>query len=207
LTGEDIAAAIVAGARADSADTDSFEGSPAFRFSVSYSLAKWWLSVGIAPRSLIGVGVGEVAVGCLSGVFDLKDAVKVVAFKQSSEGINALRQQIRNTKLSAPAIAFVSRLTGRRVTDTEAVDINYWLNSEPGRYFSAGVGNILEDDRAVLIEVSTGNALAKLIKSNRYSRNRIIEPMFGNSGTRSAARELLAKLISSGVKREFGITA
>jgi hypothetical protein len=58
-----------------------------------------------------------------------------------------------------------------------------------------------------LIEVSTGNALAKLIKSNRYSRNRIIEPMFGNSGTRSAARELLAKLISSGVKREFGITA
>ena len=33
----------------------------------------------------------------------------------------------------------------------------------------------------MLIEVSTGDGLTKILKSSKYSQNRIIEPMFGHS--------------------------
>lgn len=48
-------------------------------FSLQYALAKLWESWGVIPDILLGHSVGEYAVACLSGVFDLKDAVKLIA--------------------------------------------------------------------------------------------------------------------------------
>jgi acyl transferase domain-containing protein len=48
-------------------------------FAVEYSIAKQWMSWGIAPESMIGHSVGEYVAACLAGVFSLEDALALVA--------------------------------------------------------------------------------------------------------------------------------
>lgn len=48
-------------------------------FSLQYALAKLWESWGVEPDILLGHSVGEYAVACLAGVFELKDAIKLIA--------------------------------------------------------------------------------------------------------------------------------
>jgi amino acid adenylation domain-containing protein len=48
-------------------------------FSVSYSLARLWMSWGLKPSALIGHSVGEFVAATLAGVFSLADATRLVA--------------------------------------------------------------------------------------------------------------------------------
>lgn len=48
-------------------------------FSLQYALAKLWLSWGVTPDILLGHSVGEFALACLAGVFELPDAIKLIA--------------------------------------------------------------------------------------------------------------------------------
>ncbi|MDD5754630.1 MAG: type I polyketide synthase [Methylococcales bacterium] len=48
-------------------------------FSLQYALAKLWESWGVKPDILLGHSVGEYALACLAGVFDLPDAIKLIA--------------------------------------------------------------------------------------------------------------------------------
>lgn len=48
-------------------------------FTVSYALARLWMSWGIQPRAMLGHSVGEYVAACLSGVFSLSDALQLVA--------------------------------------------------------------------------------------------------------------------------------
>jgi amino acid adenylation domain-containing protein len=48
-------------------------------FVIEYALAKLWMSWGIAPAAMIGHSVGEYVAGCLAGVFQLEDALTLVA--------------------------------------------------------------------------------------------------------------------------------
>ncbi len=48
-------------------------------FSLEYSLAQLWRSWGITPISMIGHSIGEYVAACLSGIFTLEDALKLVA--------------------------------------------------------------------------------------------------------------------------------
>jgi len=43
------------------------------------ALARWWLSLGVAPRAMIGHSVGEYAAACLAGVMSLPEALRAVA--------------------------------------------------------------------------------------------------------------------------------
>jgi acyl transferase domain-containing protein/acyl-CoA synthetase (AMP-forming)/AMP-acid ligase II/acyl carrier protein len=47
-------------------------------FSVEYSLAQTWRSVGIAPSCMLGHSVGEYVAACMAGVFDLEDALATI---------------------------------------------------------------------------------------------------------------------------------
>jgi acyl transferase domain-containing protein len=73
-------AALVGRAEPD-ADTDPLfraEIAHPFLFTVEYALAKLLARWGVAPDLLVGYSVGEYVAACLSGVFDLGDALHVV---------------------------------------------------------------------------------------------------------------------------------
>jgi amino acid adenylation domain-containing protein len=48
-------------------------------FTISYALARLWMHWGIRPQGMVGHSVGEFVCACLSGVFSLEDALRVVA--------------------------------------------------------------------------------------------------------------------------------
>lgn len=47
-------------------------------FAVEYALARLWMSWGVHPQAMIGYSVGEYVAACLSGVFGLRDAARLV---------------------------------------------------------------------------------------------------------------------------------
>lgn len=48
-------------------------------FAVEYSLAQWWISLGIKAAALLGHSIGEYVAACLAGVFKLEDALSIVS--------------------------------------------------------------------------------------------------------------------------------
>jgi len=50
-------------------------------FTLEYALARQWQAFGVNPEVLIGHSIGEYAAACLAGIFDLEQAVKLVAMR------------------------------------------------------------------------------------------------------------------------------
>jgi myxalamid-type polyketide synthase MxaB len=48
-------------------------------FAIEYALAQLWLSWGVVPDVVLGHSVGEYVAACLAGVFDLGNALKLIA--------------------------------------------------------------------------------------------------------------------------------
>jgi polyketide synthase PksJ len=67
--------------RGVSPDINQTEIAQPLLFAFEYSLAKLLMQWGIKPYALIGHSIGEYAAACLSGVFSLEDALKVVALR------------------------------------------------------------------------------------------------------------------------------
>ncbi len=55
-------------------------------FAIEYALAKLWQHWGLKPQALIGHSIGEYVAACLSAVFSLEDAVKLVAHRAKLMG-------------------------------------------------------------------------------------------------------------------------
>lgn len=50
-------------------------------FAVEYALAELWMSFGVRPAAMVGHSLGEYVAACLSGVFSIADAMKLVALR------------------------------------------------------------------------------------------------------------------------------
>lgn len=48
-------------------------------FAIEYAMAKTWLQFGVKPNIVLGHSIGEIVAACIAGVFELKDAVKLVS--------------------------------------------------------------------------------------------------------------------------------
>jgi acyl transferase domain-containing protein/thioesterase domain-containing protein len=50
-------------------------------FALEYSLAQWWMALGLKPRAMLGHSIGEYVAACISGVFSLEDALQTTAIR------------------------------------------------------------------------------------------------------------------------------
>ncbi len=50
-------------------------------FSIEYALARWWMSLGVEPETMVGHSIGEYVAAALAGVFSLEDALAIAAFR------------------------------------------------------------------------------------------------------------------------------
>ena len=52
-------------------------------FSIEYSLARYWMDMGVKPVAVLGHSLGEFTAACIAGVFDLETGLKLVAKRGS----------------------------------------------------------------------------------------------------------------------------
>jgi acyl transferase domain-containing protein/acyl carrier protein len=50
-------------------------------FAIEYAMAQLWMAWGIRPQAAIGHSIGEYVAACLAGVFDLEEALNLVALR------------------------------------------------------------------------------------------------------------------------------
>ena len=59
---------------------DTFFTQPAI-FVIEYALARFWQSLGIQPAMMVGHSIGEFVAATLAGVWDLEDALRIIALR------------------------------------------------------------------------------------------------------------------------------
>ena len=59
---------------------DTYYTQPAL-FTIEYSLAQLWMSMGVQPQAFVGHSVGEFVGACLAGVFSLKEALPLISLR------------------------------------------------------------------------------------------------------------------------------
>jgi len=229
--------------RSYSKELDRIEVAQAVIFTVEYALAKLLMSWGVTPRAMIGYSFGEYTAACLSGVFSLEDALKVIAargkllrelpagamtsvplpeaklrplLEETAPGLSiaidngpsciaagpeadvqAFEAELKKKKLltmrlkatravhstmmatvldefenilrrvtlNRPRLPFISNVTGRWITEAEAVDPNYWVKQlrETVR-FAPGLNVLLEGPPSVFVEIGPGADLSALMR-------------------------------------------
>ncbi|HET9477695.1 MAG TPA: MupA/Atu3671 family FMN-dependent luciferase-like monooxygenase, partial [Pyrinomonadaceae bacterium] len=70
---------------------------------------------------------------------------------------------VRSVERRAPQLPYLSNVTGKWITEAEAVDPSYWARQlREAVQFSAGMAELLNDPAIVLLEVGPGQTLATL---------------------------------------------
>ena len=210
-------------------------------FSVEYSLAQWWKSIGVTPKAMLGHSIGEYVAACLAGVFSLEDALAVTTLRGrlmqdlpggamlavsvspgeltvppglslaavnspdqcvvsgpfglidqfertlANRGITGRRlhtshafhsammdpiletfvDRLRNIRLRAPQIPFLSNVTADWITPEQATDPSYWAKHLRGTVrFADCLSKLYEKPGSVLLEVGPGNVLTSLARQH-----------------------------------------
>jgi acyl transferase domain-containing protein/acyl carrier protein len=80
--------------------------------------------------------------------------------------LKPFREFIEGLNLHAPEIPFVSNVTGTWITEAEATDPDYWASHlRQTVRFSDGIGELLKEPNAILLEVGPGQTLTALATS------------------------------------------
>lgn len=171
----------------DLRDLDLFPAETA-TFVTEYALASLWMQWGICPEAMIGHGVGEYVAACLSGVFSLEGALKLLTARAAlfrrlpvgatlavcapSEALESAQEDfaevMREIELDQPRIPFISGTTGTWISESEATDPSYWARqlALPVR-FAEGLRQLWKDSGSILLEVGPGDTLCSIVRLDR----------------------------------------
>src|SRR5439155_16061586 len=79
--------------------------------------------------------------------------------------LGAFAERVRQTRLSAPSIPFLSNLTGTWITAEQATDPAYWVGHlRSAVRFADNLATLLTDPARVLLEVGPGTSLTSLAR-------------------------------------------
>ncbi len=120
------------------------------------------------------------------------------------------RQVCAGIRFQAPTIPYVSNLTGRLITDREAVSIDYYVQHirQPVR-FAEGVDSVLMEGPCALLEVGPGMALTTMAKQhpNAAAATMIVNCLPSSkehgSGEEASLMQALGRLWLGGVAIEW----
>ncbi len=128
-------------------------------FVVEYALAQLWMSWGVRPQALVGVGVGLHVAACLAGVLTLEEALALVAATDE-----AARQSLfQRLRPRPPTIPCLSPRAGAWMSADEATDWSTWTQaSGDARNLAEGVGELAREARWVFVELGPGGLLGEL---------------------------------------------
>ena len=229
---------------------DTLVAQPAL-FVVEYALAQLWMEWGIRPQAMIGHSIGEFVAATLAGVFELEEALTLVAARArlmqglpagsmlavrlSEEDLRPLLddldvaainspkltvvagpddaiarleeklgqknvasrrlstshafhsrmmepitgpflERVKQVKLHAPRIPYLSGVTGRWITAAEATDPVYWVKHfRDAVRFSEGIRELRQTPERILLEVGPGSTLSTL--AHQHAARSTVQPI------------------------------
>jgi acyl transferase domain-containing protein/acyl-CoA synthetase (AMP-forming)/AMP-acid ligase II/acyl carrier protein len=118
--------------------TQTMYAQPAL-FAIEYALARMWQSWGIQPTAVIGHSIGEYAAACIAGVFELHDAIKLVAAR------GRLLQSLPRIGSMFAVLASVSEVQNAIGDHADAVSVA--AVNAPGNVVISGEREALEEVR------------------------------------------------------------
>ena len=118
---------------------ESREVADVLAFSIEYSLAKMWISLGVKPITFVGFDLGELTAACLAGMFSLEDALALLLALRATErerdqgtiaaslSIDQHDDLMPDIGISGSLTPIFSSTTKEWVTQRQAADPKYWL--------------------------------------------------------------------------------
>ena len=131
-------------------------------FAIEYALARLWLSLGITPVAMIGHSVGEFVAATLAGVFELHDALHLVARRGA-----LMQAQPEGSMLSVrlPWVALQARLPA---------DLALAAENAPGLCVVAGPHEAVARFQAVL---DADGIACRLLKTSHAFHSAMMDPV------------------------------
>lgn len=127
----------------------------AAHFALGYAMAKLWMAWGIKPSQMIGQGDSEWIAACLSGVFSLDDAARLVCAVQPLENAFDQASALPELRLLPPSIPFISNATGEAISLTQWQDPFYWAKPmRPHLEWAKAIRLVSKGLRPIFLELS-----------------------------------------------------
>ncbi|MCP4653886.1 MAG: acyltransferase domain-containing protein, partial [bacterium] len=110
--------------------------------------------------------------------------------------IERFTEAVGRVTVQPPQIPFFSNLTGRRITDEEATDPTYWARHlRQAVRFADGLGEMLREPGALLLEVGPGTSLSTLARQHPARSGQLVASSLRHPGDqRSDSAFLLTTL-------------
>ncbi|MGV6831722.1 MAG: amino acid adenylation domain-containing protein [bacterium] len=88
--------------------------------------------------------------------------------KMMNPALPKFKEAVEKVNLKIPKLPIISTVTGEFMTDSQATDVNYWVNHMRDTVnFSGAMNTMIKHDYSILLEVGPGRALTTLAKQKK----------------------------------------
>ncbi|MDJ0630912.1 MAG: SDR family NAD(P)-dependent oxidoreductase [Rhodobacter sp.] len=132
------------------------------------------LTVATGPEMALAALEARLAAADIEGT---RIAIDIAAHSRMLEPIlDDFRAYLQSIALHAPALPFVSNVTGTWITEAEATDPDYWVRHLRGMVrFADGIDTLAETQDRIFLEVGPGRAMVALAAQNpKVTRKRVM---------------------------------